>query len=1268
MRSIPGGTGIAGQVPDASGNYDIGGLASGTYRVEFQDWSNTYLAEWYDNQPDLDSATDVVVNASSTTSGINAALESPGHITGTVTGPDGITPLQNIDVNVYQWKGSYWAYINDADTDASGNFDIGGLASGTYRIGFQDWSNTYLAEWYDNQPDLDSATDIVVNASSTTSGINAALEPAGHITGIVTGPDGITPLQNIDVNAYKWNGSYWANISDTSTDAFGNYDIGGLTTGTYRIDFEDGNGAYIAEWYDNQPDRDSATDIVVSAPNTTSGINAALEPAGHITGIVTGLDGTTFLPNIYVEAYMWNAANSGWDSINSAYTDASGNYDIGGLPTGTYRVHFQDWNNAYLAEWYDDQPDLDSATDVVVSAPGTTSGINAALEPPSHITGTVTGPGGTTPLQDIGVTAYKWDAVNSWWDWNCWTSTDASGNYDIGGLASGTYRVEFQDWSNTYLAEWYDNQPDLDSATDVVVNASSTTSGINAALESPGHITGTVTGPDGITPLQNICVTVYQQNAIYSYWAYINDADTDASGNFDIGNLASGIYRIEFQDPNSNYLAECYDNQPDLDSATDIVVNVSSTTSGINAALEPAGNITGTVTGPDGTTPLENIEVIAWQLNAARTTLSRISDVSTDAYGNFDIGGLASGTYRVEFQDQSGAYFDECYDNQPDLFFATDILVNAPATTSGINAALDPAGHITGTVTGSDGTTPLQDIDVNAYQWNAANARWEYINDASTDASGNFDIGGLASGTYRVGFQDLNDTYLSEWYDNQTDLDSATDIVVNAPATTSGINAALEPGGHITGIVTGLDGTTPLQDIGVRAYQWNAANSSWDWSNGASTDASGNYNIGGLSSGTYRLEFEDWNGTYLGEWYDNQPDRDSATDIVVSAPAVTSGINAALDPAGHITGTVTGPNGITPLQGIGVSAYHWNAANSEWDYVDYATTNVSGNYDLGGLVSGTYRVEFHDGNGTYLGEWYDNQPDRDSATDIVVNAPVTTSGINAALEPAGHITGTVTGPDGTIPLQGIGVEAYQWNAANSSWGWSNGAFTDTSGNYVIGGLASGIYRLRFEAGNIIYLSEWYDNQPDLDSATDIVVNAPATTSGINAALEPVGHITGTVTGPDGTTPLQNIEVSAWRWNAANSGWQRIHDASTDVSGDYDIGGLPAGTYRIWFQDENDIFASEWYDNQPDLSSATDISVGTGETITDKDASLASLSIIGDINNDGKIDFSDAILSLQVLCGIQTAQLVNLNADVNGDGKIGIEEAIYIIEKIGGMRD
>ncbi|RJP43619.1 MAG: PKD domain-containing protein [Desulfobacteraceae bacterium] len=81
-----------------------------------------------------------------------------------------------------------------------------------------------------------------------------------------------------------------------------------------------------------------------------------------------------------------------------------------------------------------------------------------------------------------------------------------------------------------------------------------------------------------------------------------------------------------------------------------------------------------------------------------------------------------------------------------------------------------------------------------------------------------------------------------------------------------------------------------------------------------------------------------------------------------------------------------------------------------------------------------------------------------------------------------------------------------------------------------------------------------------------------------------------------------------------------------------------------------------------------VSNGTASSSGSFLLTVSKPTLIGDINDDAKVDLSDAVLALQIVCGIPLAQPINLDADVNGDEKIGIEEAIYAIEKISGIRD
>ena len=65
--------------------------------------------------------------------------------------------------------------------------------------------------------------------------------------------------------------------------------------------------------------------------------------------------------------------------------------------------------------------------------------------------------------------------------------------------------------------------------------------------------------------------------------------------------------------------------------------------------------------------------------------------------------------------------------------------------------------------------------------------------------------------------------------------------------------------------------------------------------------------------------------------------------------------------------------------------------------------------------------------------------------------------------------------------------------------------------------------------------------------------------------------------------------------------------------------------------------------------------------------IAVRSFKGDINNDGNINLSDAILAIQVISNIASSVQIFKEADINNNGLIGLEEAIYALQVTAGKR-
>jgi hypothetical protein len=209
-------------------------------------------------------------------------------------------------------------------------------------------------------------------------------DATSRISGIITGPDGTTPLGGTDAAAYYKVGegseTSWEYAHYAITRADGSYTICGLEPDTYRIKFSDyENGAYLTEYCDNALEIRSALDIEVAANTRVPGINASIATASKITGTVTCPNGIAPLSGISVTAYDFDPVSGSWVYSNDTSTLHNGTYELVSLRPGTYRIRFYDYDNNYVNKYYENAEDLDSATSIAVAANTTVSNINTSL-------------------------------------------------------------------------------------------------------------------------------------------------------------------------------------------------------------------------------------------------------------------------------------------------------------------------------------------------------------------------------------------------------------------------------------------------------------------------------------------------------------------------------------------------------------------------------------------------------------------------------------------------------------------------------------------------------------------------------------------------------------------------------------------------------------------------------------------------------------------------------------------------------------------------
>ena len=1170
------GGGGNGTRTDKDGYYIIDGLSAGKYRVFSQAPEKDLAGEFYNNTNDWDKAAQVVVSTGTTTQNINFSLGGGGAITGTVTAASDNSAVSNVDVFASSYDGGGG---NGTRTDGSGNYTIKGLPAGDYRVQvFTPPDRGLTDQFYNGTNDWSAATRVSVTQGTTTASIDFSLGSGGSISGRVmkeNGDNAPIPVPGADVWAQSYDDTGAGN--GARTDKNGNYFIGGLAPGDYRIQAHAPDQGLVGEFYDNTTDWSQAAKVNVQASTTTDEINFLLGGGGKISGTVTDTDGNP-IQDANVNAFGFDGGGGSF-----AQTDANGNYTMNVAP-GTYRVEVYASHLGYASQFYDGTTDWNAATPVVVTSSGDTSGINFSLGAGGTISGTVVDSDGQ-PLSDVDVFADGFAGGSGGG-----SRTDSDGKFVIDGLAPGQYRVSAHAPHLGFASQFYNNTTAWDKATPVSVTSDTDTPNINFILAAGGTITGrvvkVVTGAGGTSfePVPNADV-----------WAQSYDGTgggggdlTRADGTYKITGLAPGGYRVQASAPQQGLTHQFFKDTSDWDKASNVIVNVGTTTPNIDFTLAGGGTIAGRVMNAATGQPIPGVQINAFNNTGGNGTQS-------DSDGFYKIGGLAAGTYRVEAN--APGFSVQYYNGVAEWDNATLVEVVVGQKTGNINFSMATGGSISGTVYQADGTTPIQGAVVDA-----APSQGGGGNNAVTDSNGRYRIESLAPGDYQVNARAPG--FASQFYFTGAKSASSTSVTVTSGQDTPDIDFSLDQGGAIEGTVFESDGFTPIPGAFVWAEQVGNGIGGENF-----TDVSGNYKIDSLPPGQYTVQAEA--PGFAHEYYNGSETEASSTPVTVSGTATTQNIDFTLGGGGAIEGTVFESDGTTPISGANVFAsFIGGGAGGEGGEGDGGTgsmagigrgteTDTDGSYRIDGLPGGQYVVSaWANGFGT---EYYNESATTGSSTPVTVVTSSTTEEINFTLPIGSSISGTVTETNGTTPVSNVPVLAWpegtSWPPNSDPVGM---AMTNSNGTYTIAGLSPGTYWIVAFGTESGWIIEFWQESLDLDSSTLIDVPAATAVTGKDFTLAKGGSISGNVLVGGGSAPSPSVEVVAM--NIATSMVMGVGD--TDSNGDYQIGGLPTGSYTVFTQDETGQHPTVWYDGASNPGSSTPVPVTAPDNTTGIDFTLS----------------------------------------------------------------
>lgn len=825
--------------------------------------------------------------------GASPAAAAGGAISGKVTGPKA-EPLAGVHVSVTR-EGSLWV----AESAADGSYEVGGLQDGVYTVSFE--APGYLRQYYENATSQGRARHVAITGASTRTGIDAQMQLAGSISGAVTDVGG-APLAGIYVTPYAGGRP----LPGVKTKADGSYSIGELPQGSYTVrfaaaapvaGFDRGGGDYLPQFYSDRSTEAAADSVVVTSGAATTGIDALMAAGGQISGLLTDDSGAT------VDGMLVTAYDASGQQAGAWFTGSDGRFLIDQLPTGTYTLGFTSNTPSAspneIARYRGGRATLAGASGLSVNAGATTEADEQVIRG-GEVSGTVTDEHGT-PVERVQA-----KLLTGGGEYVATAQTGPGGRYEIGGLESGSYVMEFEPLpgfppafagSGNFLSSYFDGAGTLASADPVPVSVGALTAGIDGVLPAGGRLTGTVTAAAGGASLADVTVTAYDASGEYA-----GAALTATDGTYTLGGLPSGSYRERFSveagspfAPSPGNYAPQYDGGAEsLASAEAVAVTAGAAPGVVDAQLHPGATISGVVDDSEGE-GIEQETVTAYDADG-----NYAGSAKTKADGSYTISDLAGGVYRVGFRNAEPnegrpEYAPQFFKDEPDLSSASGVNLPAGGSVPGVDAQLAAGGQISGKVGEAAGASLLGFDMVVAYD---QAGRW--VSHAPVGSDGRYVIGGLATGVYRVGFSDeLEEGYAPAFYGGSS-LASATGVSVALGATTSGIDFDVaREDGSLSGTVQ--DGALPAPPGTVTAFD-PAGHPAGE----ATTTSGGAYSIGGLAPGFYRLGFTA-SGASASHFFAGAETLAQSTPVLVVSGAAAEGLRIQLAPPSTPPGAAPAP-------------------------------------------------------------------------------------------------------------------------------------------------------------------------------------------------------------------------------------------------------------------------------------------------------------------------------------------------------------------------
>ncbi|MEW1954929.1 carboxypeptidase regulatory-like domain-containing protein [Terrabacter sp. NPDC080008] len=746
--------------------------------------------------------------------------------------------------------------------------------------------------------------------------------------------------------------------------------------------------------------------------------------------------------------------------------------------------------------------------------------------------------------------------------------------------ADGTYRIvttpgdrRVKAVAPQYVPAWFTDTSGSSPSPTVTLTDGQDRTGVSFALARFATATGLVTAADGSGPVSGVVVKALPHGS--TDYTPTSTATTTSTGTWTMTDLPAGTYDLQFDASDTDFLSQWWSGAATRDEAGLLTATAGGTQSGLNASLTRGATISGRVVDEKGQ-PVPNVYVSPRE--QVRGWVGG-TDASTAADGTFTVRGLVAGQYTLEFRSDDHvpwSYGMKDTGDAPSYFSVPE-----GASVTGRSMVLPLGATISGTARTAD-SKPDASLYVLANNTGRGDSPSSGVN-----SDGTWVIKGLDTGTYKLMF--AGQGYVTQWWLGAATADAASAIDVVRGSTYSGKDATLTPGtpsgqGTVRGRLLAAGTNAPI----AGAQVWVTCSDDASNSNntvGATTAPDGTFGVD-IPAGSCTADFD---ATASGFVHASWQDPTGRADFTLTPGGTTDLGTTILRPGASMSGHVYAGSTTRPMAGAQVIAIPADSYNGDWSPL-YTYTDDTGAYALRGLPGDVYTIHVVPDAATgYMDQWWKATQKRSLASYAVMAAGSSRAGMDAVLVRAGSLSGRATTTDGT-PVSGVVVQAVP---AGAQFGVQ--VQTDTDGNFTIGGLAPAAYALSFDGQAVGYQTRWFSSTSpsgatSRDAASTITLTAGGALSGYTVQLARAGSVTGTVTGPGGV-PVANASISVSPVDDATGSWG---SASTDVSGKYDTGGLPAGRYVVQVNPpDGSGLAAEYFDNAYSSSTATPVVVADG---------------------------------------------------------------------------